>query len=177
MLDNVYSYIFIFVTVVAWINVAITSYRERKRVIKTYPIDIYIDKILQAVNNMTGSEFEDFIRYVFADIGYDVKSTPKSRDGGKDLILKTKQGKVYVEIKRYSSKNLVSAPLVLKLIGSAATDGVKKCIFLTTSGYTKDAIATAENSKIDIELIDFNGFVDLCKRCDRNRILGYLGCY
>ena len=82
---------------------------------------------------------------------------------------------MYVEIKRYASSNLVTAPLVLKLIGSAVSDGVNKCLFLTTSGYTNDAIDTAEKSKVDIKLVDINGFVDMCKMCDADNVLRYLG--
>lgn len=178
MSDNIYVSIFLILMFLMWANVLVGNFREKRRInkeIKEYPINVYINKILQRVENMTGSQFEDFVSYVFSDIGYRVKPTKKTRDGGKDLILYTKQGKVYVEIKRYSNNNLITSPLVLKLIGSSATDGVKKCIFLTTSYFTKDAIETAEKSKIDIKLIDLEGFIDICKVCDQEKILNYLG--
>ena len=148
---------------------------SEKRELKQRAVKDYINKVIYRINEMNGSQFEDFVEFVFRDIGYNVKQSPKTRDGGKDLILTTKKGKVYVEIKRYSSRNLVSSSLVLKLIGSAVSDGVYECIFLTTSGYTKDAINTAENSKVKIKLIDIDGFIDILKCCNHNNIMRYLG--
>lgn len=158
-----------------YISLKIGNYVRKKKEVKEKPVKDYINKVIGSINRMNGSEFEDFCEFVFKDIGYKVKQTPKSRDGGKDLILNTKKGKVYVEIKRYSSKNLVNSSLVLKLIGSAVSDGVNECIFLTTSGYTKDAIDTAENSRVKIKLIDIDGFIDILKECNHNNIVRYLG--
>lgn len=135
----------------------------------------YYNKIVASINKMNGSQFEDFVGYIFKDLGIKAKATPKTRDGGKDFILKTKDGTVYVEVKRYSSKNLISSPTVLKLLGSAVSDGVAKCLFITTSRFTKDAINLAENSKIPIELIDIDGFLDMCKKCNKGGVLNYLG--
>lgn len=175
MLDNVYLYIFIFILIITTINAAIKRNIDMRREIKEYPIKEYVNKVISSVNRMDGGQFEDFMSFIFEEIGYSVKQTPKTRDGGKDLILNTKDGKVYVEIKRYSSKNLISSSLILKLIGSAVSDGVNKCIFLTTSGYTKDAIETARKSKVDIKLIDIDGFIDMVKDCRSDRVLNYLG--
>lgn len=173
-LNNVYLYVFLFFVSIAWIKFFIQKLVQEKREKKEYPIRLYTNKILQSVNNMTGSQFEDFVEYIYKSIGYKVKATPKTRDGGKDLIIYTNSGKIYVEVKRYESSSLITSSLVLKLIGSAASDGVKKCIFLTTSGFTKDAIKTANNSKIKVDLIDIEGFLDICKQCNQNKVLNYL---
>lgn len=135
---------------------------------------VFLEKVTSAINKMDGSQFEDFVGYVFRDLGKKVKETGKTRDGGKDLILFEPSGKVYIEIKRYASKNLVSSPAILKLIGSAVSDGVNKCLFLTTSGYTKDAIKTAEKSKVPIELMDLSSFLNMCKDCNRQKVLEYI---
>lgn len=158
-----------------YVGLGINKVKTKKKEQREYPINVYIDKVISSVNKMNGSEFEDFVEYIFKEMGFKAEQTPKTRDGGKDLILSTKDGKMYVEIKRYASSNLVTSPLVLKLIGSAVSDGVNKCLFLTTSGYTNDAIDTAEKSKVDIKLIDINGFVDMCKMCDADNVLRYLG--
>lgn len=175
MLDNVYIYLFIFILIITSINSLIRRNIDMRREIKEYPVKEYVNKVISSVNRMDGGQFEDFMSFIFGELGYSVKQTPKTRDGGKDLILNTSDGKVYVEIKRYASKNLVSSSLVLKLIGSAVSDGVNKCIFLTTSGYTGDAIETARKSKVDIKLIDIDGFIDMVKDCRSDRILNYLG--
>ena len=158
-----------------YVSLWIGNYFRNKKEIKEKPTRDYIAKVIKAINRMNGSQFEDFVGFIFRDLGYKVYQTPKTRDGGKDLIVRTDKGKMYVEIKRYASKNLVSSSHVLKLIGSAVSDGVEQCLFLTTSGYTKDAIDTAENSKVNIKLIDLGGFEDILKACNVNRVLSYLG--
>lgn len=158
-----------------YISYLLGNFYRSKKAKKQKPIEDYIDKVIKSINSMDGHQFEDFISYIYKELGYTVRQMPKTRDGGKDLILRTKEGKVYVEIKRYSSKNLVSSPLILKLIGSAVSDGVNNCIFLTTSGYTNDAKELAKNSKVKIKLIDINGVVDMVKKCNSNKVLSYLG--
>lgn len=158
-----------------YISYVLGKYYRNKKEISEKPTRDYVDKVIKSINSMNGSQFEDFIGFIFKELGYKVQQTPKTRDGGKDLILKTKEGKIYVEVKRYASKNLISSPLVLKLIGSAVSDGVNNCIFLTTSKYTNDAIELADNSKVKIKLIDIDGVVDMIKKCNSNRVLGYLG--
>lgn len=158
-----------------YVSLWIGNYFRNKKEVTEKPTKEYINKVIRSVNKMSGSQFEDFVGFIFKEIGYKVKQTPKTRDGGKDLILHTKNKKIYVEVKRYASKNLISSSLVLKLIGSAVSDGVNECIFLTTSGYTKDAIDTAENSKVKIKLIDIDGFIDILKVCNTNKVLRYLG--
>lgn len=134
----------------------------------------YIIRVLSAIRSMDGHEFEDFTAFIFKEIGYNVIQTPKTRDGGKDLILRNKSGDIYVEIKRYASNNLISSPHVLKLIGSTVSDGAKECIFITTSGYTQDAINLALTSKVKISLLDMDGFVDILKKCNKKRVLKYI---
>ena len=175
LLDNVYVYLFIFILIITTINSFIKRNIEMRREIKEYPIKEYVNKVISSVNKMDGGQFEDFMSFIFEEMGYNVRQTPKTRDGGKDLILNTKDGKIYVEIKRYASKNLISSSLILKLIGSAVSDGVDKCIFLTTSGYTNDAMEVAKKSKVDIKLIDIDGFIDMVKSCRADKVLSYLG--
>lgn len=167
-------FVIIFYLALYYISLQLGKFIRRKKEIKNKPTKEYVNKIIDAINKMNGNQFEDFISFIFNELGYRVKQTPKTRDGGKDIILNTKKGKVYVEVKRYASKNLISSPLLLKLIGSAVSDGVNKCLFLTTSGYTKDAIALAKSSKISINLIDLDGVIDMAKKCNYNRVLRYL---
>lgn len=165
----------IFSIILYYVGLAINKMKSQRKEKEEYPINVYINKVISSVNKMNGSQFEDFVEYIFKEMGFKVKQTPKTRDGGKDLILTTEDGRIYVEIKRYATSNLVSSTLILKLIGSAVSDGVEKCLFLTTSGFTNDAIDTAEKSKVEIKLVDINGFVDMCKMCDSDNVLRYLG--
>lgn len=175
MSDKQFFIIFMVSALLYFVSYKSGEYLRKRKEIKDKPVKDYLNKVILSINKMNGSEFEDFVSFVFKELGFKVKQTAKTRDGGKDLILKTTKGKVYVEVKRYSSKNPISSSLVLKLIGSAVSDGINECIFLTTSRYTKDALELVENSKVNVKLIDLDGFKDMIKKCNSGRVLGYLG--
>lgn len=175
MSDKQFFIIFTISALLYFVSYKGGEFLRKRKEIKDKPVKDYINKVIISINKMNGAEFEDFVGFIFKEMGFKVKQTPKTRDGGKDLIIKTAKGKAYVEVKRYSSNNPISSSLVLKLIGSAVSDGVNECIFLTTSRYTCDAIDLADNSKVNIKLIDLDGFKDMIKKCNSGRVLGYLG--
>lgn len=56
---------------------------------------------IEEIDNMTGIQFEKYLMVLFQDLGYLVKSTPKTGDFGADLILQKDKRKVVVQAKRY----------------------------------------------------------------------------
>ena len=146
-----------------WIGNKIRSNRYNREI----PIRIYEGKVLAAISCMDGYEFEDFMAFIFKQLGYRVKQTPRSGDGGKDLILKGKDGIIYVECKRYSGENKVSRGLVQKLVGATVSDGYDKCLFVTTSDYTKEAREYAANCKgVNVEIYNLDDILKICKQCN-----------
>lgn len=123
-----------------------------------------LKQIEKLIWRLDGFQFEEFCSMLFSLQGFKNDLTSKTGDGGKDIILRTKEGKIYVECKHYSPKNLVSNPLIMKLIGSCTVDNINKAIFITTSGYSKEAINTIDNCKaVEIERYYMNDLLEMCK--------------
>lgn len=105
---------------------------------------------------MTGTprEFEDTVAAMFEKIGYSVKQTPYTNDGGKDAIA-TKDGKkVLIECKRYDKDNLVGRPDLQKFYAAIMEEKADNGFFITTSGFARTALAYDYVRTNLIELVD-----------------------
>lgn len=168
------------IAVIILISTSIYLYFDSKKYRKTINYvqekkisdEEYKNKVERAISYMNGYEFEDFMVLLFNSLGHKAKRTKGSRDMGKDIILNKN---CYVECKCFSKGN-VTSPMVNKLIGSAVSDGISKCMFITTSGYTKDAITVIQkaSSNIDIEYWYLDDILRSCMKVNRDRILNYL---
>ncbi|HCL4447292.1 TPA: restriction endonuclease [Clostridium botulinum] len=87
---------------------------------------------------MDDRKFEIFCGELFKQLGYKVKVTQKSCDGGRDIVLKKNGFTTYVECKKWNS-NLVGREPLQKLVGSSIADNVLNMIFITTSDFNKNA--------------------------------------
>ena len=103
-------------------------------------------------------EFETYCANLFRDKGYAVEQTPKTNDGGYDLIIKKDYLRSIVECKCFKPGNSVSRPLIQKLVGANQEVQAYEMIFITTSDFSKEAIEYAKKTKVrlinGIELIN-----------------------
>lgn len=112
------------------------------------------------INNMTGIEFEEYVRKLYIHMKYEVISTKASNDQGTDLIA-TKDGKkTSIQVKRY--KKSVGNKAVQETIAGAKFHGCDKTAVVTNSTFTKSAKELAKKS--DTELIDGKKLLDLVKK-------------
>ena len=110
---------------------------------------------MSQIMEMSPREFEHYIAHLLNRLGYtNIVQTPYSNDGGKDIVCKKREVIYYVECKHYSPENPIGRPMIQKLAGAMIADDVSKGIFITTSYYTKEAIAVSE--RLNIKLIDGN---------------------
>lgn len=106
-----------------------------------------IAKILRAPNevrNLTPRQFEEFIADTLTQLGFtDVVLTPRSRDGGKDVIASNKIKGIplafYFECKKYAEGNKVQLETLRALLGTIAHESnrVNKGVLVTTSTFTQ----------------------------------------
>lgn len=140
--------------------------------------DKYLDMINNKVNLMTGNEFEEFVEFMFSINGYKNKTqkTKASHDGGVDVILSSKHGDVYVECKRFKYGNNVGSPIVLKLIGACYVNQIQRCVVVTTSGFTTEALDIRNKlyNRIDIEYWDMSDILNYIVKGDIYSIIKYL---
>ena len=88
-------------------------------------------------------KFEQFIAKQFNVKNFKVILTPRTNDGGKDIIIEKNSIKTYIECKYWNSNKTIGREEIQKLAGAAMMDGVKNAIFITTSTYNENALETA----------------------------------
>lgn len=104
--------------------------------------------------NVNHFEFEYLIARLFQELGYKVRQTPKSNDGGKDLILRMNNDLIFVEVKKNSETNKIGRPIIQKFHSALITGKAKKGLIVTTSYFAQTVYEHPAIKSGEIELID-----------------------
>lgn len=88
--------------------------------------------------------FEQFVAGQFKIKNFKVILTPRTNDGGKDIIIEKDGIKTYIECKYWNSNKSIGREEIQKLAGATMMDGVKNALFITTSTYNENAIEAAK---------------------------------
>jgi hypothetical protein len=151
------------------------SHVERARRRLVHSLIIGLQRAPETINEIESREFERVIAQIFQELGFRVRLTPTSKDGGKDLVLfflskhsdRTLESQTYyVELKHWRpSGQHVGAGPIRKLLDVAVHDATG-AILLSTSGFaatlTQDAALLARVSLGDLSTI--NTLVNLYAR-------------
>ncbi len=100
--------------------------------------------------SMSPTEFEDAVARLFMELGYEVKQTPYSNDGGKDAILWKDNKKYVVECKRYNREALTGRRDLQILIAAMHDEGADGAFFVSTGRFARTAVEYAMENKITI---------------------------
>ncbi len=127
-------------------------------------------ELAEALQSVSWGRFEEIVIDVLLALGYGGSRAGaghafrKSGDGGVDGVINEDRlglSKIYVQAKRYAIENRVSRPDVQAFVGSLLGQRSKQGVFITTSGFTADATAYAENlSELRVVLIDGDALAD-----------------
>lgn len=126
--------------------------------------------LLEQIMLMSPDFFEKLVIDLLVAMGYGGSRKDagnvvgKSGDGGVDGIIKEdKLGleEIYIQAKRWNEGNVVGSADVRNFIGSLTVKGAKKGVFITTSQFSKSALALTEQSNMKVVLIDGSKLVDL----------------
>lgn len=110
-------------------------------------------EMIRWLRDMKSDDFEKYIGEIFRRLGYDVKVTGGSYDGGVDVIAEKDNRKHYIQCKRYSAKNEVGVGAIRDFYGALADRLANgKGYFVTTGKFTLEAERFAEDKPI--ELVD-----------------------
>ncbi|MDR4462316.1 MAG: restriction endonuclease [Nitrospirales bacterium] len=105
-------------------------------------------------------KFEELVAELLRDKGYEVTLTPRSRDGGRDIIAIKREdigsALTLVECKRYAGNNKVGVDVVRGLYGVVEVDRATKGLVATTSYFTKDAKVFRDKVPYRLGLADFD---------------------
>lgn len=127
-----------------------------------------VEKLINKKNNEVAIEllnklretdpifFEKLVVKLLDTMGYSGKNgsaevTTRSNDGGIDGIINQDPlgtSTVYLQVKRYTEKNVVSRPAIQSFYGALASVNADRGVFITTSSFSKGAIEFAQNQGI-----------------------------
>ena len=126
---------------------------EMKRYFAKHPEKLY---------NLSPRQFEKLIADILSDLGFEVKLTQATRDGGKDIYAYIKNQicgfLMYVECKSYTPPNRVGLDIVQRLYGVQQINKANKSMIVTTSYFTLPAVNEAK--KFD-SLMSLKNYDDL----------------
>ena len=103
----------------------------------------------KSIHDITPKAFEDLIANLFQKLGYKVKQTPYTNDGGKDAII-YKDGKKYlVECKRYEANQKIDRPKMQKLYAAMCEEHAAGGFFVASCQYTQTALDYGKKFRIE----------------------------
>lgn len=97
---------------------------------------------------LTGYEFEGYLKNLFTLLGYTVIQTSLSGDQGADLIISKDGEKSVVQTKKYAGN--VSNGAVQEIVAAKNHYKAQKAIVVTNSSFTKSAIDLALSNEVEL---------------------------
>lgn len=108
--------------------------------------------------------FEELIAEMFRKFNMSVTLTKKTRDGGVDIIAVEEnavaRNRYIIECKRYAPTKKVSIDVVQRLYGIKTSQQSTKAFLVTSSYFSKDALAFAKQHFWELELKDYDHIVE-----------------
>ncbi|MBI5195109.1 MAG: restriction endonuclease [Nitrospirae bacterium] len=109
---------------------------------------------IESLQALDPIEFENLIRVLFERMGFNATTTKASGDGGIDVVAINEQpivgGKYVIQCKRYTKGNNIGEPVIRELYGVMHAENANKGILVTTSDFTKQAIAFSQDKAIEL---------------------------
>ena len=103
---------------------------------------------MDALDGMTGIEFEHALAQLFTDLGYGAVVTQASRDYGADVVLSRGGQKIVVQAKRYVGTLGLEA--VQEASAARLHYGAVRAIVVTTSTFTGPAQTLAQTTRVEL---------------------------
>ncbi|MCZ6655262.1 MAG: restriction endonuclease [Planctomycetota bacterium] len=113
---------------------------------------------------------EETVASVYKGLGYAVRLTATSRDGGIDIFVldNTGGGEIGIQVKRHRDR--VGVEYIRSFLGALVVHGLTHGVVVSTSGYTRDARRFADsagNRGIEMELRDAGWLLDALRIVQR----------
>ena len=167
-----------FLIIVFLVIISIFVFKQAKTFIANFKkgqINKFLSNItIDNINSLSGNEFEEFLYYLFLNMGFDVTLTPKSHDYGADLILKLYNKTIVVQSKLYTSHS-IGISSVQEVYSSIKYYNADLGIVVTNSKFSKNSINLANSTNVLLwdknMLIKLLNFKDYEKKIFRNELL------
>jgi hypothetical protein len=144
---------------------------KQKLAINSYPSGLFFNYLLsrkEPINEILDPhQFEDLIGLAFEEEGWELFRMKKTRDGGKDAIIRKTEGNnitiAYIQAKRYAESNKVKLHEVKEFAATIHWDNIDKGYLVTTSNFTGPAVDWLKGKSLSpaiiIETIDRQGLL------------------
>lgn len=131
------------------------------------------------IYNLSPADFEDLVAEVFHRSGFEVMVTPRTRDGGKDIIATYNMGGIpcmlIIECKRYAEDRKVGVGVIRQIHGTQQAEHYGKAVVVTSSSFSRDAKKFANDIKDMVVLVDRHKLMDMLNRTMNRDELGFFG--
>ncbi|MGB3077460.1 MAG: restriction endonuclease [Saprospiraceae bacterium] len=101
-------------------------------------------------NQLSPSEFESFIEYLFKVDGYEVEPISRKSDLTANLIAKKEDTTLVIRVMRYMPEQILGELEVQQAIAAKDFYETDQSWIITTSGFSKEARVLAENAEIEL---------------------------
>lgn len=105
---------------------------------------------IESIDQMPGTQFENRLRLLFQDLGYDVFQTPASGDFGADLVIDKDGSRGVVQAKRYQAGVPVGPSAVQEVVAAMAYWRAEYSIVVTNQSFTRAARDLAEANAVQL---------------------------
>jgi hypothetical protein len=156
--------------------------KERARLERIKPFiqsasDLIIGRLArkpQDVFLLPPRRFEEMLAELLSESGYHVKLTPETRDGGFDILAESanSDGPAHlclVEAKRYRRDRKIGVEIVRGLYGTLKDENAQRAILVTTSTFSKEAIAFQNRHPYEISLRGYSDLLELIRGYGRGK--------
>lgn len=120
----------------------------------------YLAKHPEMMRELDPRKFEVLIAELLKDKGYEVTLTPRSKDGGRDILAIRRDdvgtALTLVECKRFAENKPVGVGIVRGLFGVVSEEQASRGLIATTSYFTKGAKAFRDKVPYRLGLADFS---------------------
>lgn len=123
-----------------------------------------LENYREQIINLSARDFEFFVGDIFKDLGFDIRVTKPTRDGGCDIIA-TKAEPIpftlIVECKHWGMDHKVDVSVVRSVYGVQTANQVNKSVIVTSSKFTRDARKFADERQHMMTLWDIDDLLRL----------------
>lgn len=118
--------------------------RKRRAVGELYNNDVHtVNDMYNELYSLSSREFEILISELYKSKGYNTTLTNAKNDYGRDVVVQTSSGKIFIECKRFASNNYVGREIAQKLLGSMQMFNADRGIIYTTGKFNENAYEVA----------------------------------
>ena len=124
----------------------------------------YLEYNRGKIKRMSPRDFEFFVADIFEELGFSVKVTQATRDGGKDIIATKATPIPYtliIECKHWGENHKVDVNVVRSVYGVQMAMQANQSVIVTSSRFTKDTRVFAKERKNLMALYDIDDLLKL----------------